>query len=544
MAGGQPVFIVDPKKEQTKGKDSLSMNIAAAKAVASIVKSTLGPRGMDKMLVNPLGDITITNDGATILKDMDIEHPAAKMVVEVAESLENSAGDGTTSSVVFTGALLEKAEELIERGVHPTIVIKGYRLAASKAVEVLEGLAISVGEEEEAMLRKAAETAITGKATQKYNSLIAKLASDAILAIQERGIADIKRIQISKEVGGRIEDSEFVEGVVLEKVALDRNFPLKIEAAKIALLDTPMEVGKTANKSKLQITSVEQMGLFVEEEEKSLLEMADYILKAGANAVFCGKGVDDRIAEYLQSRGIFVTRRVPAEPLQQISKATGARIVRNIKELEAKDLGSAGLLEQEREGDQGKTYLRDCADPKAVSIIIRGGTEHVIDNVERALDDALWVVKSVFEDGKVVAGGGATEIEVALALRNLAAGIRGREQLSFLAFADALEEIPRTIARNAGLDSIDSVLNLRAKHTEDKNAGLNVFTGKAENMLDEGVIDPLRVKLNSVKAGSEAAEMVLKVDSMLRAQRQAIQDVKPEHRASSYDAMAPGPNMF
>lgn len=544
MAGGQPVFIVDPRKEQTKGKDTLSMNIAAAKAVASIVKSTLGPRGMDKMLVNPLGDITITNDGATILKDMDIEHPAAKMVVEVARSLEDSAGDGTTSSVVFTGALLEKAEYLIEKGVHPTIVVKGYRLAAANAVEVLENMAVSVAEEDREMLEKAAKTAITGKATQKYSTLVAKLATDAILTVQERGIADIKRILISKEVGGRIEDSEFVEGVAIEKVALDRNFPLKVESANIALIDTPMEVGKTANKAKLQVTSIEQMDLFVKEEEKGLFDMADYVIKSGANAVFCGKGMDDKIADYLQSRGIYAARRVQAEALQKISNATGARIVRNIKELEAKDLGHVGLLEQDRDGDQGKTYLRDCAAAKAVSIIIRGGTEHVVDNVGRALDDALWVVKSVFEDGKVVAGGGASEIEVALALRAYASGISGREQLAIQAFADAIEEVPRTIARNGGMDAIDSILNLRAKHAEDKNAGFNVFTGDIENMLEKGVIDPLRVKVNTIKSASEAAEMVLRVDSMLKAQSQSIQDVKLEHRADSYDAMAPGPTMF
>lgn len=544
MAGGQPVYIVDPRKEQTKGKDTLSMNIAAAKAVASIVKSTLGPRGMDKMLVNPLGDITITNDGATILKDMDIEHPAAKMVVEVARSMEDSAGDGTTSSVVLTGALLEKAEELIESGVHPTVVIKGYRLAAENAIETLEGMALSVAEGDHEMLEKAARTAITGKAAQKYNILVAKLASDAVLAVQERGIVDIQRILISKEVGGLIEDSEFVEGVAIDKVALDRNFPLKIEGANIAIIDAQMEVGKTANKAKLQITSIEQMDLFVKEEQQSLIDMADYVIKSGANAVFCGKGMDDKISDYLQSRGIYAARRVPAASLLKISNATGARIVRNIKELEAKDLGHAGLLEQDRDGDQGKTYLRDCAAAKAVSIVIRGGTEHVVDNIERALDDALWVAKSVFEDGKVVAGGGASEVEVALALRAYASGISGREQLAIMAFADAIEEVPRTIARNGGMDAIDSILNLRAKHAEDKNAGFNVFTGEFENMLEKGVIDPLRVKVNAIKSASEAAEMVLRVDSMLKAQSQSVQDVKLEHQANSYDSMAPGPTMF
>lgn len=535
---GQPIIIIDPSKEQTKGKDALGMNIAAAKAVASIVKSTLGPRGMDKMLVNPIGDITITNDGATILHDMSIEHPTAKMVVEVAQSLESSAGDGTTSSVVFTGALLEKAEALIENGVHAASVIKGYRQAAEKAVEVLEELAFPVGVEERELLVKVAETSVTGKASEKYRHLIAQLSVDAILAVRERGNADLKHVIISKDIGGRIEDTEFVEGIVIDKVALDKNFRLRLENPRIAIIDTPMETGKTANKAKLQINAVGEMEKFAKEEEATLLEMADYVIRAGANAVFCSKGMDDRIADYLQSRGIYATRRVKAEDLQRIVEATGGRPIRNIKELTQNELGSAGLLEQDRDGDQGKTYLRDCKGAKSVSIVLRGGTEHVVDNIERALDDALRVVKCVVEDGKVVAGGGATEIEVALKLRSFASSTGGREQMSIRAFAEALEEIPRTIARNAGMNPIDTILNLRAKHAENKNAGLNVSTGAAEDMFEKGVLDPLRVKVNTIKAGSEAAVMVLRVDNILRAQKREIQDVKPEHRASTYDGMA------
>jgi len=542
--GGQPVFIIDPRKEQTKGRDVLSMNIAAAKAVANIVKSTLGPRGMDKMLVNPIGDITITNDGATILHDMSIEHPTAKMIVEVAQSLESSAGDGTTSAVVFTGALLEKAEALIEKGVHPAVVVKGYRLAAEKAVEMFENLAVSAGEEDRDLLVKTARTSITGKASEKYNRLIADLCVSAVLAIHEEGKADLKHIILSKDVGGRVEDTEFVEGVVIDKVALDKNFSLKVVNPNIALIDTPMETAKTANKAKLQISTVSDIENFVKQEDAALFEMADYIIRAGANAVFCSKGMDDKIAAYLQSRGIYATRRVKNDDMQHLADATGGRPVRNIKELTEKELGHAGLLEQDRDDDQGKTYLRDCKGAKSVSIVLRGGTEHVVDNLERAIDDALRVVKCVVEDGKVVAGGGASEIEVALSLRSYASGIGGREQMAITAFAEALEEIPRTIARNAGLDTIDSILNLRAKHTENKNAGLNIQTGAAEDMLEKGVVDPLRVKINSVKAGSEAAAMVLRVDSMLRAQRAEMQNVRPEHMASTYDGMsAPALNM-
>jgi thermosome len=536
--GGQPIIIIDPKKEQTKGRDALSMNIAAAKAVASIVKSTLGPRGMDKMLVNPIGDITITNDGATILHDMSIEHPAAKMVVEVAESLEGSAGDGTTSAVVFTGSLLEKAENLIENGVHPTVVVKGYRLAAEKAVEILENLAIPAGKEDRKLLTQVAKTSITGKASEKYSGLIADLCVSAVLSIFERGTADLKKVILSKDIGGKIEDTEFVEGIVIDKVALEKNFPLKLKNPNIALIDAPMEVEKTANKAKLQISSVSELEQFVKQEDAALFEMADYVIRAGANAVFCSKGMDDKIADYLQSRGIYATRRVKNEDLQHIADATGGTRVRNIKELTEKELGHAGLLEQDRDDDQGKTYLRDCKGAKSVSIVIRGGTEHVVDNVERAIDDALRVVKCVVEDGKVVAGGGATEIETALEIRSFGSSIGGREQMAIRAFADALEEIPRTIARNAGLDTINTIVNLRAKHAENKNAGLNVYNGSVEDMLEKGVVDPLRVKIDSVKAGSEAAAMVLRVDNILRAQSQAMQDVRPEHMASTYDGMA------
>jgi len=535
---GQPIIIIDPRKEQTKGRDALSMNIAAAKAVASIVKSTLGPRGMDKMLVNPIGDITITNDGATILHDMQIEHPAAKMVVEVAQSLENSAGDGTTSAVVFTGALLEKAESLIENKVHPTVIIKGFRLAADKAIEICENMAIPVGIDNKEMLEKVARTSITGKASEKYQNMIAKLCVGAVLAVFERGTADLKRVILTKDIGRTIEETEFVNGIVIDKIALEKDLPLKIENPRIALIDTPMETGKTANKAKLQVRTAEDIEKFMNQENAALFEMADYIIRSGANAVFCSKGMDDRIAAHLQKRGIYATRRVKGEDLQHLVDATGGRPIRNLKELTEKELGHAGLLEQEREDEQGKTYLRDCKGAKSVSIVIRGETEHIVDNVERAIDDALRVAKCVVEDGKVIAGGGASEVEVALELRSFASQIGGREQMAIRAFADAIEEVPRTIARNSGLDTINSLVTLRAKHAENKNAGLNVNSGAAEDMLEKGVVDPLRVKINSIKAGSEAADMVLRVDSMLRAQSSSMPDVKPEHMASTYDGMA------
>src|ERR1035437_893537 len=542
--GAQPIIIIDPKKEQTKGREALNMNIAAAKAVAKIVKSTLGPGGMDKMLVNPIGDITITNDGATILHEMSIEHPAAKMVVEVAESLESSAGDGTTSAVVFTGSLLEKAETLIDNGVHPTIVVKGYNIAADKAIEILENLATSVGEGEKNILVKVAKTSITGKASEKYNILIANLCVDAVLAIHEKGKADLKRIILTKDVGHTIDETEFVEGIVIDKVSLEKDYPLKIQNPNIALIDAPMEIGKTTNKAKLQINNSVDFENFIIQENAALLEMADYIIRAGTNAVFCSKGMDDKIAAYLQNRGIYATRRVKSEDMQHLAEATNGKLVRNIKELTEKELGHAGILEQDREGDQGKPYIRSCKGAKSVSIVIRGETEHVVDNVERAIDDALKVVKCVVEDGKIVPGGGASEIEVALRLRSYAASIGGREQMAILAFADALEEIPRTIAKNAGLDAVNSIVNLRAKHAENESAGLNVQTGVIEDMFEKGVVDPLRVKVESIKAGSEAAEMILHVDDVLSAKSSSMPDINPEHMASTYDGMsAPQLNM-
>lgn len=541
---GQPIIIIDPSKEQTKGRDALSMNIAAAKAVASIVKSTLGPRGMDKMLVNPIGDITITNDGATILHDMQIEHPAAKMVVEVAQSLENSAGDGTTSAVVFTGALLEKAESLIENKVHPTVIIKGFRLAADKAIEICESMAVPADIENKELIEKVARTSITGKASEKYKNMIAKLCVDSVLAIFERGTADLKRVIITKDIGRTIEETEFVNGIVIDKIALEKDLPLKIENPRIALIDTPMETGKTANKAKLQVKTAGDIEHFIKQESAALFEMADYVVRSGANAVFCSKGMDDRIAAYLQKKGIYATRRVKGEDMQHLVDATGGKPIRNLKELTEKELGHAGLLEQEIKDEQGKTYLRDCKGAKSVSIVIRGETEHIVDNVERAIDDALKVAKCVVEDGKVIAGGGASEVEVALELRSFASHVGGREQMAIRAFADAIEEVPRTIARNSGLDTINSLVTLRAKHAENKNAGLNVNTGAAEDMLEKGVVDPLRVKINSIKAGSEAADMVLRVDSMLRAQSSSMPDVNPAHMASTYDGMsAPQLNM-
>ena len=537
--GGQPIVIVDPSKERTKGRDALSMNISAAQAVSDIVKTTLGPKGMDKMLVNQIGDIVLTNDGATILKEMSIEHPTAKMVVEVARTQENVAGDGTTSAVVLTGALLENARELIDTGVHPTMIVNGYRLAAEKAVLLVNDFAVSVTADDKDILNKIAKTSITGKAIEAYGDLLSSICVDAVLAIRGNGAINIDdNILITQDSGSKINDTELVEGVVLNKWRLHPNMPKRIENAKIALVDTPIELGKTFNKSKVQIQSADEMTAFVEQEESYFKTMVDAIVQSGANVVFCSKGIDDHAVHYLQKNNIYATRRVKDNEMKNISRATGARIIRNIHEIEASDLGSAGLVEQEGESEMGKTYIKECTNAKSVTIIVRGSTDHVTDNIERSIDDALHVVKNVIEDEKIVSGGGAPEIEVALGLRSYAASVGGREQMAISAFADALEAIPKALAENAGHDTIDTILNLRASHSNMKNAGLNVFTGEIENMLENGVVDPLKVKTQAIKSASEAATMVLRVDDVLRAQRKDMQDVKPEHNIHNYDGMS------
>ncbi|HJH31638.1 MAG TPA: thermosome subunit [Methanosarcinaceae archaeon] len=537
--GGQPIVIVNPSKEHTKGRDALSMNINAAKAVSNIVKTTLGPKGMDKMLVNVIGDIVLTNDGATILKEMDIEHPTAKMIVEVARTQEKIAGDGTTTAVVLTGALLENAQELIEIGVHPTMIIKGYRLATEKVMELLDDLVVPVTADNKDMLNKIAKTSITGKAIEAYGELLSSICVDAVLAIRGNGTINIDdNILITQDAGSRIEDTELVDGVVLKKWRLHPNMPKRIENAKIALVDTPIELGKTDNKSKIQIQSADQMSAFVEQEENSFKVMVDAIVQSGANVVFCSKGIDDHAVHYLQKNNIYATRRVKDGEMKNISRATGARIIRNVHEIEANDLGSAGLVEQEGESELGKTYIKECTNAKSVSIIVRGGTEHVTENVERSLDDALHVVKNVIEDGTIVPGGGAPEIEVALGLRAYAASVGGREQMAISAFADAIESIPRTLAENSGHDTINTILNLRAAHADMKNAGLNVFTGEIEDMLENGIVDPLRVKTQAIKSASEASIMVIRVDDVLKAQGQSMADVDPAHNIHNYDGMS------
>ncbi|MDK2893089.1 thermosome subunit alpha [Methanohalophilus sp.] len=533
--GSQPIFIINPNTEHRQGKDALSMNIAASKAVANIVKTTLGPKGMDKMLVNEIGDIVVTNDGAMILKGMDIEHPTAKMIVEVAKTQEDIAGDGTTSAVVIAGALLEKAEELIEGGVHPTILIKGFNLATEKAVEILNDFAVDVSENRK-MLETVAKTAISGKSSETDRDLIAKLCVDAALEIAKDGKMNIDDdIILRQDPSETVSDTEIVEGIILFKSRLHPSMPKLVKNAKIALLDAPLEVRKTTNKSKIQIETPEELEAYLAQEDADVKAVVDKIIESGATAVFTTKNIDDHAVHYLQKAGIFAIRRVNDDDMKNLSYATGARIVKKPHEIEALDLGDAGRVEQEGDTDPATIFVSECPNAKVITIRIRGGTEHVTDNLERTLDDALRVVKAVYEDKKIVAGGGASELEVAQKLREYASSIGGREQLAIAAFADAIEAVPRAIADNAGFEGMDIILKLHAAHLEDANAGFDVYSGDVKNMVEAGILDPLRVKTQAILSASEVATMVLKVDDMMRAQKKDMMDVAPEHNIHNYN---------
>ncbi|PWB52924.1 MAG: thermosome subunit [Candidatus Methanoperedenaceae archaeon] len=539
MAGqlsGQPIILLDKDSTRTQGRDALGFNISAAKAVADAVRTTLGPKGMDKMLVDAVGDVVITNDGATILRKMDIKHPAAKMMVEVARTQEDKAGDGTTSVVVLAGELLNKAHTLVEQGVHATTITKGYGLASIKALEILDEIAIDASDE---VLENIAKTALTGKSADLALDSLVSLCVQTAKSIKEGGKVNIKEnINIIHQRGGSIKDTKFVHGLVIDKARAHKNMPRRIENAKIAVLDTGIEVEKTQVKSKLKITSPELISEARLEESKLVEERIEALAKSGANVVFTEKGIDDIGMHYLAKKGIFAVRRCKEEEIKKIVKATGARVVSKVDGVEPEDLGKADLVEERGVGNYKMVYVEGCENPKAVSILIYSGAEHVADEVERALDDALRVVGVVIEDGKITAGGGSPEIEIATRLRKYATTYGGREQLAIMAYAQALEEIPKAIAENAGLDAIDIIVELRNKHDKGvKNVGLNVFSGKAEDMLKLGVIEPLRVKTQEIKSATDAAVMIMRINDILMAKETGMMDVKPEHTADFYDGI-------
>jgi thermosome len=520
MAGqfsGTPIYILREGSQRTAGRDAQRSNIMAAKAVAGAVRTTLGPKGMDKMLVDTMGDVVITNDGVTILKEMDIEHPAAKMMVEIAKTQDAEVGDGTTTAVVLAGELLKQAEELLEQEIHPTVIAAGYRAAADKSLEILKALAVSVSVKDEDLLRKIAITAMTGKGSQSARDELAVMAVEAVKSVvDEDGTVDTDNITVEKKVGGSITESQLIGGVVIDKDRLHPNMPKKVTGARIALLNAAMEIEKTEIDAKIQITSPDQLQAFLDQEETMLKDMVDKIAASGANVLFVQKGIDDLAQHFLAKAGIYTVRRVKKSDMEKLARATGGKIINSIHELTKDDLGKAGLVEERKVSDEKMTFVEQCENPKSVSIILRGGTEHVVDELDRAMEDALRVVGVAVEDKLLVPGGGAPEVELALRLRAYASTVGGREQLAIESFADAMEIIPKTLAENAGLDQIDTLVSLRSQHEKGvKTAGLDMDTGKPVDMLNLGVVEPLRVKTQAINSAAEAAVMILRIDDVI-----------------------------
>ena len=523
MGGNVPILILKEGTQRETGLGAQKKNIEVAKAIADAVRTTLGPKGMDKMLVDSLGDIVITNDGATILKEIDVAHPVGKMMVEVAKVQDTEVGDGTTTAVVLAGELLKKAEELLDQNVHPTIITNGYRLAAEKALEILPSLGIKVENDE--LLKEIAMTAMTGKNVGDAKEYLADIVVRAVKAIKEeidgKTRVDIDNIKVEKKQGGGITDTVLIDGIVLDKEKVHPRMPRVVKDAKIALINTGFEVKKTEINAKIQITDPSQIQAFLEEEQKEIKKMVDKVKEVGANVVFCQKAIDDIAQHYMAKYGIYAVRRVKKSDMEKLAKATGAKIITNLDDLSAEDLGYAAVVEERKIGEDNMTFVTGCKNPKAVSILVRGGTEHVVDEVERALHDALKVVGVAMEDGYASAGGGATEINLALKLREYAPSVGGREQLAIEAFADALEIIPRTLAENAGMDSIDIIMKLKAEHQAGKKySGVDVLGGGIADMVEKKVIEPLRVKKQAIESATEVATMILRIDDVIAAKRE------------------------
>ncbi|MGQ9530826.1 MAG: thermosome subunit beta [Candidatus Bathycorpusculaceae bacterium] len=522
-SGTVPVLVLKEGTGRTTGREAQRNNIMAAKIIAETVKTTLGPRGMDKMLVSSFGDVSITNDGATIMKELDVQHPAAKMLVEVAKAQDNEVGDGTTTAVVLAGELLSKAESLLDQNIHPTVIIDGYKKASEKAQEILEKMAIPISIKDYERLMDVAVTSMGSKGITIAKEHFAKLAVEAVKQVVEEKDgklkADIDLIKVLKKHGKSLEETELVKGMVIDKEVAHPQMPKVVNNAKIALLNAKLEIEKTEFDAKINIETPEQMKLFLDEEERMLKEMVDKIAETGANVVFCEKGIDDVALHFLAKRGILAVKNVSSSDMEKLAKATGGKIMASVKELTADALGEAKTVEEVKIGDDKLVYVRECKNPKAVTIVIRGGTEHVVDEAERSLHDALCVVRNAIEDGKIVPGGGAPEAHVARHLRDYAVKVGGREQLAIEAFADAIEKIPLTLAENAGLDPIDIMVALRAKHESaaSPSYGVDVFSGKVRDMLELNVVEPLRVKQQVVKSATEAANMILKIDDLIAA---------------------------
>jgi len=522
QAGAVPVLVLKEGSNRSRGKEAQHSNIMAAKVVAETVKSALGPKGMDKMLVDSFGDVTITSDGRTILDEMDIQHPAAKMMVEVAKTQDNEAGDGTTTAVIISGALLNKAEGLITKNVHPTIIIDGYKKASERTLKILEKIAIPVDLSFQDYLKKAAMTSMASKLVAEHRGYLADLSVKAVLQVAEKEAgkykADVDDIKVEKKPGESVRETKLINGIVLDKEVVHSGMPKRVENPKIALLDSALEIEKTEFDAKINIESPEQMDAFLKQEETMLREMVDKITATGAKVLLCQKGIDDMVQHFLSRKGILAVRRIKKSDMEKLSKATGGKIITNLDDINPADIGYASLVEQRKIGDDKMTFVEGCKNPRAVTILIRGGTERIVDEAERSLHDALCVVRDIVEEPKVLAGGGAPELEVSRGLKKYAGMLPGREQLAVECFAEALEAVPVTLTENAGLDPIDVLSELRARHEKGETwAGIEVHSGKVQDMTQAGVFEPLAVKKQIIKSATEAASMILKIDDVIAA---------------------------
>ena len=534
----QPIFILPEGTERYSKRDALSINITAAKVLANIVRTTLGPKGMDKMLTNSIGDVTITNDGATIMREMEIAQPAARMLVETAKKQEEIVGDGTTSVVVIAGELLSKAEELLDEGIATSVVVKGFRNATAKAVEILNDIAIGADDKE--TLKKVAVTAMSGKGSDYAKDHLAGLVVDAALRIEEDGKSDIDNINIQRVSGDSVEDSFLAEGIVIDKDPVSKNMPRDVENAKIAVMKYPIELKDINTDSKIDITSPDQFEAFLQNEEQMIKDMVDKIVDSGANVLFCQKGIDDMAEHYLKKAGVMAYKRVKKSDIDRIIKATGAKLVTDIEDLSADKLGSAGHVYLDKIFDHDLTFIEECENPKASSIVLRGSTRYVTEQISRAIDDALGVVSATIEEGKVLIGGGACEIDLVKQLREYGESVSGREQLAILKYAEALEVIPKTLIENAGLDPINLIADLKAAHEDSQFIGIDVFSGEVVDMKDAGVIEPLRVKVQALQSAGEAAEMILRIDDMIAA-KDALNSTGPDESGNDASGMPPMP---
>jgi thermosome len=516
--GGTPVLLLKEGTKRERGRDAQRNNIMAAVAIAEAIRTALGPKGQDKMLVDSFGDVTITNDGATILKEIDVEHPAAKMMVEVAKTQDDEVGDGTTTAVVLAGEFLKLAETLIDQKIHPTVIVEGYRKATDKALNVLDSIALD--DASEPMLKKVSMTSMQSKVVSEFRKFLTELAVKAIQRITEiengKTTADIDNVKVEKKQGGSISDTMFIEGIILDKEVVHPGMPRQIRNPKIALIQSPFEVEKTEFSAKIDIREVTQMQAFLDEEERMLREMVEKVEKSGANVVLCQKGIDDIAQHFLAQAGILAVRRIKESDMEKLARATGGKLITNLDDLSKKDLGTAALIEERKIADDKMVFVEGCKNPKAVSILIRGGTDLIVDEADRALHDALCVIRDVVEDGRVVAGGGSPEMEVARELHDYAEKLPGREQLAVIAFAEALEIIPKTLAENAGLDSIDIIAELKTRHEKGEvNAGVDGIKGKVGDMAKANVWEPLVVKRQAIKSASEVTQMLLRIDDVI-----------------------------